>query len=119
MPAPYAKFLVILLIFIGEATAIFAETVAAKKYATVSLSFLPIFFKMLLLIILASGFLVAGYMLGIRAFKNIWIVSVISITSILIVEPILNFTIFSQLPTKGALVGLVLGILGFLSAMFL
>jgi hypothetical protein len=54
---------------------------------------------------------------GYRVFKNIWIVSAISITSILITEPILNYLIFHELPTKGALAGLILGVIGFVLAL--
>lgn len=74
---------------------------------------------MLPLIIIAGILLLSGYMLGLKAYKNIWIVSVISITSILIAEPIINYTVTHQLPTKGAFIGLIFGVLGFLSALFL
>ena len=53
-----------------------------------------------------------------KAFKNIWIVSVISITSILLIEPVLAYFIFDQLPTKGAAIGLVLGAIGLYLALF-
>jgi hypothetical protein len=35
------------------------------------------------------------------------------------VEPLLDFVIFRQLPTKGALIGLILGILGFASTILI
>jgi hypothetical protein len=75
--------------------------------------------KMFIIIVFAGVFLIVGYMMGFSAFKNIWIVSVASITSILIIEPILAYTVFQQLPTKGAIIGLILGILGFISSMIL
>ncbi|MEM5778032.1 MAG: hypothetical protein QXK49_00160 [Candidatus Aenigmatarchaeota archaeon] len=59
--------------------------------------------------------LILGYIFGFSSFKNIWIVSIISITSILISEPILAYTFFHQMPTTGALIGLVFGVLGFIS----
>jgi len=71
-----------------------------------------------LLIALAGGFLIAGYMLGFNAFKNIWIVSVASITSILIVEPILAWTIFHQIPTIGTIIGFILGAIGLFLSIF-
>jgi hypothetical protein len=58
-------------------------------------------------------------MFGLKIFKNIWIVSVISITSILIIEPFIAYFIGGQLPTKGAIIGLVFGVLGFAAALFL
>jgi hypothetical protein len=36
-----------------------------------------------------------------------------SITSILIIEPLIAYLVLKQLPTKGALIGLILGALGF------
>lgn len=115
----YTKILVVLILFLGESLAIYAEMVAARTHSISSQPFLQIFLKVFLIIIVGSGLLVAGYMQGFKAFKNIWIVSVISITCILIMEPILAWTIFRQTPTKGALVGLILGALGFVSALFL
>jgi hypothetical protein len=112
------KIIVIFLIIIGEGLAIFAEILGARTHSVSSQPFLQIFLKMFLIAVVAAGFLVLGYMLGFKTFKNIWIVSVISITSILIIEPFLAYTIFQQLPTKGALIGLVFGGLGFMAALF-
>lgn len=70
--------------------------------------------------VIGAGFgLLLAYVLGIKAFKNIWVVSVISITSIVIAEPILIYAVFRELPTRGALIGFVLGVVGLLSAVFL
>ena len=80
--------------------------------------FLKIFWQPFLIMVIGGTLLITGYFVGFGAFKNIWIISVISITSILIIEPVLAYTIFHQLPTKGALIGLILGALGFISTMF-
>ncbi|MCX6764384.1 MAG: hypothetical protein NTU58_01615 [Candidatus Nealsonbacteria bacterium] len=109
-----SKILMVVLIFLGESFSIYAEMIMAKNYSNTS--FIGLFLKMVFVIIIAGIFLIAGYMFGFKYFKNIWIVSVTSITSILIMEPILAYTIFHQLPTKGALIGLILGALGFISA---
>ncbi|MFA5778331.1 MAG: hypothetical protein WC870_02490 [Candidatus Paceibacterota bacterium] len=113
-----SKFLTILIIFTGEVFAIFAEVVAAKYYSFDNAKFFNIFLKALPIIIIGCILLLFGYMLGLRSFKNIWIVSAISITSILISEPIINYFVTHQLPTTGALIGFILGILGFFSAIF-
>jgi hypothetical protein len=115
----YSKILVIFLVFLGETLAIYAEMIGARTHFITSQPFLQIFLKMLVIIVIAGGFLIAGYMLGLKAFQNIWIVSVTSITSILIMEPILAYTVFQQLPTKGAIIGLILGVLGFISTILL
>jgi hypothetical protein len=65
------------------------------------------------------GFLIAGYILGFNAFKNIWIISVASITTFLIVEPLTAYTLFKQMPTTGSIIGFILGVLGFIAAIFL
>ena len=108
------KIFIILLIFVGEALAIYAEIVGAKSYSINHNLFFKIFFRMFLILAIGGALLIFGYILGFNVFKNIWIVSVISITSILIIEPILNYVIIEQLPTTGAVVGLIFGILGFI-----
>jgi len=118
MNPTYSKILVIALLFVGEALSIYAEMVGAKSGNIASQPFFSVFAKMFLIITIAGGFLIAGYMLGFKAFESIWIVSVASITSILIVEPILAYAFFQQMPTTGAVIGLILGVIGFAFAIF-
>jgi cellulose synthase/poly-beta-1,6-N-acetylglucosamine synthase-like glycosyltransferase len=119
MDSFFQKILAVLLIFIAEAVTIYAEMLAARSKFFTSQSSLQIFLKMFLISIVGGGFLILGYMFGINNFKNIWIVSVISITSILIIEPVLAYAIFHQLPTRGAALGFIFGILGFVLALFI
>jgi hypothetical protein len=74
---------------------------------------------MFLIIACAGALLIGGYILGYSAFKNIWIVSVLSMTSILVTEPFISYAIFHQLPTKGAWLGLGFGVIGSLCAILL
>ena len=111
----YLKIIAIALIFLGEAIAITAELFSAKIYNN-SVKVLVVGFAV---VFLGSALLVAGYVFGFKSFKNIWIVSVLSLVSILLVEPLLDYVIFKQLPTRGAFVGLILGVLGFVSAIFI
>jgi len=113
------KFGIVAVIFIAEAASILSEILAAKYYADPGASFWKIFIRLSLYTLFFASFIIAGYMFGLRYFKNIWIVSVISITSILIAEPIIAFTVFRQTPTKGALLGLIFGFLGFASTLLL
>lgn len=101
------KTLSILLIILGELLAIYAEVQAARKGFTFA-SFFPAVF----VITLAGGMLVIGYVLGVAAFGDIWVVSVISITSIIVAEPIVNYMVFRDLPSIGTAVGFGLGALG-------
>jgi hypothetical protein len=66
------------------------------------------------MVILGCSFLLFGYTIGYQASKNIWVVSVSSVVAILLIEPILGYAFFQQLPEKGALVGAILGALGFI-----
>jgi hypothetical protein len=113
------KILVIFLILIGEGIAIYSEILASKQHVIFSLPFWQVFLKMFIVMTVGGGLLILGYILGYDAFRNIWIVGVISITSILILEPILAWTIFKESPTRGALIGLIFGALGFAASLFL
>jgi len=112
------KIAVIAFVFIGEALSIYAEMVGARSHSVAAQPVLQIFLKMFLLITIGGGFLIAGYMFGFSAFKNIWIISVASITSVLIVEPVMAYAFFQQMPTRGAIVGFILGVAGFISAIW-
>lgn len=111
------KILAILFLIFGEILTIYAEMLAARHFSMHS-NFLEMFFKAFLTVTLAGLFVISGYMLGFKAFKNIWMITALSITSILLVEPILAYMIFRQIPTKGAAVGLFLGTLGMLATIF-
>lgn len=107
------KLVGLILILFGETLAILTELTGAK-YTGDTFS-TRLFFRLLALMIIAGAFLLAGYMLGFINFKNIWIVSAVSITSILIIEPVLNYFYLNQLPTRGALIGFILGVIGLIS----
>ena len=116
MSPTLAKILAVALLFAGESLAIYAEATAAKAIGTTA-SFWIIFFKMFTIIIIAGAFLIAGYMLGYWGFRDIWVVSVVSIASIVVMEPIINLGIFQEAPSRGAIAGLILGVLGLVSAL--
>jgi len=113
------KILSIALIFLGESIAIYAEVFSSKLMMASQNILWGIFTKSLFLMIVGCVMLLFGYILGVRIFNSIWIVSVISITSILVAEPVLNYVLFQTLPTRGPLIGLILGILGFISTFVL
>lgn len=110
------KIVAVLCLVLGEALAIFAEMMSAKLYAGEgSHPYWPIFIKAFIVVTFAGGFLITGYMLGAKSFKSIWVVIALSITPILIIEPIFGYTLFGTLPSRGALVGLIFGALGFIA----
>lgn len=115
----YYALLAIAMLFVGEGLMVYAEMVAARAHSLVENNFWPIFLKATGIMIISSTLLIAGYMHGFKAFKNIWVVSALSITLILIAEPLIGYLVFGQLPTRGAVWGLVFGALGFLAVFIL
>ena len=111
------KSLAITFLILGEMISVYSEMIAAKGFSGQGNLFLPTFTKNTPGIMFAGALLIAGYMLGYSAFKNIWMVSVVSVTSILIVEPGLTYFIFRELPGRGALLGLIFGACGFLATL--
>ncbi len=105
----------ILVLFVGESAAIYSEMIAAKNLE----NFFNTFWKMFGLMIISALFLILGYMLCMKYIQNIWVVSAISIASIVIIEPTITYFVFHSLPSRGALIGLVLGLLAIASALFI
>lgn len=111
MSSGFYKCAAILLIVVGEALSIFAEMKAAAKSAA------PVahtYAESVGLFALSGLALIAGYMIGYRAFASIWLVTVISVSSLLIIEVALCYLMFEESPSLGAKLGLVCGALGFL-----
>lgn len=107
-----------LALFFGEFFIIGAELWAAKYFQT-SAHPVRIFLAALGISIAACVLLVYGYTYGYQAFRNIWIVTAISISGILVVEPIAAWLLFREIPTLGAGIAFVLAIAGILLALFL
>ena len=100
-----------LALFIGEFLIIGAEMWAAKQFGTIH-NQLYIFLSALGVSIAGCILLVYGYTYGYQAFKNIWIVTAISISGILVVEPIVAWFLFKEFPTAGAGAAFGLAIIG-------
>ncbi len=109
---------IILLFIVGEGLTIYAEILSAKRQSQNG-PFMEVFLQMLAIFIVAGILLILGYMLGYGFFKNIWIISVLSIASIVIIEPILAYAIFREFPSRGPLIGMILGILGMIATLVL
>jgi hypothetical protein len=115
----WLKIAALVLLFLGEVFSIGAELIGSKRIALDSTNWISLYVGMFLVITVAGALLIAGYMLGYLQFKNIWIVTAISIGSILIVEPLLAYLVFHQTPTFGATIGLILGFLGIVATLVL
>jgi hypothetical protein len=118
MTKAHYAFLAVVLLIVGEIVTIYAELAAAKLPADASAalagSLMPF-----VLIAFAGICLVLAYWMGYRVVGNIWVVTIASLTSILILEPIVVFVMFKELPSRGAVVGFILGALGFIAAITL
>ena len=93
----------IISLFIGEALAIYPELLITR-----GASWAWTFF----VITLAGIPLLIGYKLGAQSFTSVWPVFVISLTSIVIVEPFLLYFWLKQVPSWGSVAGLFCGLLG-------
>ena len=111
-----AQILTGLALFIGEALIIGAEMWAAKNFEHSNRPEYLILTAFVISVI-GAGLLVYGYVWGYQAFKNIWIVTALSVAGILIVEPLIAWFLFQEIPTKGALIGFILGVLGLISTL--
>jgi len=116
-PTIALKFIAVIALALGESLTIYAEISAAKE-SVKSLN-TPMLFKKLLLMIFAGALLLIGFMLGITSFDSIWVVSVISTTLMLLVEPIVAYSFFKILPGKGTTLGLIFGSAGLLCTLIL
>lgn len=103
-----------LILVVGEGLNIWAEMLSAKLPGAHSL--LEYKNSVLFLMVFAGcSFLLLGYSVGYGVSKDIWTVTVASVVAILVVEPVLAYFFFNQLPQKGALIGLILGFIGFIA----
>jgi drug/metabolite transporter (DMT)-like permease len=103
-----------LALFFGEMLIIGVEMWAAKLFKPAE----PwaVILPAITLSIVGVCLLVYGYTFGYQAFKNIWIVTGISIASILVVEPLVAWLLFREMPTTGAFIALVLGVIGIITS---
>lgn len=113
-------YLVLVLLFCGEALSIYAEEVGAKLYGEQPpVTFLQSLAHAAVPLILGAACLLVAYMLGLRYLHNIWIVSAVSFASILLVEPAFDFFYIGQAPTLGAAIGVIFAVLGIISVLVL
>ena len=103
-------------VFLGEVLIIGAEMWAAKYFDANRPWHVVV--PAILVSIFGILFLVYGYTFGYQAFKNIWIVTALSIGGILVVEPIVAWSLFREMPTTGATIALALGVIGIGTSVF-
>jgi hypothetical protein len=97
-----------LAIFFGESLVIASELWTARYHGTAAGN-VP---AAIAASVAGALLLVLGYTLGYRALGNIWLVTALSLSSILVVEPTISWLLFREVPTLGAAVALALGVAG-------
>ena len=113
-----SKVLAIAILSLGEFLVVYAEMVVAKLPSLHGASTV-VFWKIAICMIIGSCALLGGYYSGYKSFQNIWIVTALSIVLVLIVEPVLAYTFFHELPGRGATIGLLLGAMGLFATVLL
>lgn len=108
----------IILLVVGEVVTIYAELAAAKLSDTGSIPIAGLI-KPSVLIAFAGVCLIVAYWMGYHVVGNIWVVTIASLTSILVLEPIVVFAMFNEIPSRGAIIGFIFGALGFIAAITL
>ena len=106
------------LMVIGEFCAIYSEVVTARL-AHVGDGSWQAFVMPVLLMCFAGFCLLGAYWLGYVVVGDIWIVTVVSVTSLLLLEPVVVWALFHEAPGRGALIGFCLGALGMLATVLL
>lgn len=96
----------VLLVIVGELFAITAEVLYSRGKG---------FYSMAALMTIAGILLLLGYGLGYKHLKSLWIIYVVSITAILILEPIIIYFVTGETASLGTKIGFIFGLLGFLA----
>lgn len=98
---------------------LYAEQLGAKLYGLNGYTFTHTFALTLIPLLTGAVLLVVGYMLGLKYHQNIWIITAMSFSTILIAEPLFNYLYIGQTPELGSGIGVLFGILGLLAVTFL
>lgn len=106
------------LMVVGEFCAIYSEVVTAKLAQTGSGSW-EAFLLPVMLMCFAGLCLLGAYWLGYVVVGDIWVVTVVSVVSLLLLEPVVVWFLFQEVPGRGALIGFCLGALGMLATVLL
>ncbi|MEK7063210.1 MAG: hypothetical protein AAB955_00795 [Patescibacteria group bacterium] len=112
-------YIVALCIFFGEVLVIYSEQIGARLYGVQAATFGTAFLYAIAPAIMGAALLVVGYMLGVKYHQNVWAVTALSLSSILIVEPLFNYFYIGHIPELGSALGFVFGALGILAVTFL
>lgn len=111
MSLAFYKFLIILFLFIGESLYLCSEMFVAKGALDGS-SKITTLGPAILMVVVGGFIFLASVYFGMRLFKDVWIIAVMSVAAIVIMEPVLVWLFFNQLPTTKTAIGFLLGVAG-------
>lgn len=114
----WQKILILLVIATGESLMILAQIFGAKASTAGSqaLQILKLNNWYIWVSFLGIFIVLVGYVLGIKIFNNIWLVTLTSWTALVVAEIILARTVFKTIPEGTVLIGFVLVLIGFIVA---
>jgi hypothetical protein len=113
------KILPLVLILLGEAISVYCEIAFIKANKNNGNVFSwGIFIKMVLIMLVAVILLLLGYFFGYINIKNVWLISIISVVSILLAEPLIILSLLKEIPSKGSIIGFILAVVGLIIATF-
>ncbi len=106
------KFWVLLVTVVGELLFIFLEIFFANKFKDTDFaSQITTYLLLIASMVVAFSILILwGYIYGYRTFEKIWVITIISWSSILVIEPLLNYFIFKELSAGKTLVARLLAV---------
>jgi len=108
----------LVLMAFGEVLTIYSEVYASRLPSGLWAS-PELLIKPMLMICIAGISLIVAYWLGYQATRNIWVITVASLTMLLILEPIVIYAMLGEAPQRGAIIGFVLGAVGLLCTVLL
>lgn len=114
------KVLALAAIFCGEFIGIFLEIFLANKFRAEG-TFSEITKMLLFLIpffIISFVLLLFGYIYGFRSYQKIWVVTIVSWSSIVLIEPFLNYILFHQAPSGNTLIAGAFALLAIFISIF-
>ncbi|MGJ8523727.1 hypothetical protein R84981_002440 [Carnimonas sp. R-84981] len=111
----------ILFLVIGETLVILSELMLPYYLAKdkIIVKKLGVTFCMSLVMSIAGAFLLLAFMYGYLNYESIWVVNVVSTSMVIIIEPVIAYCIYKNLPGRSTCKGLALAFIGLMVAITL
>lgn len=70
-------------------------------------------------ILFGAMLVLAGYLVAAYAFQDAWFVAIVSLLTVLLVEPVVMYAFFQEFPSRGEIIGFFLAVLGMIATISL